>query len=170
MTPHEPVDRQMQETARQISEYAQERAQALFERLPVLGHVTWLMSQQPGLRHLFLSDIEWRVLPPLMLNQAKLYMNGDSPAAYAAWACLSAEAVERYRRAPSRLAPVDWKSGGEIWLIDLVAPFGGADAVLHDLRETMFPSSPIRQLMPVAGSVDGRDTRVMVWEPLKSNS
>jgi cytolysin-activating lysine-acyltransferase len=33
------------------------------------------------------------------------------------------------------LAPGDWKSGNEAWLIDLVAPFGGGGGLIKDVKE-----------------------------------
>ncbi|WP_371818808.1 toxin-activating lysine-acyltransferase [Rhodomicrobium sp. Az07] len=35
--------------------------------------------------------------------------------------------------------PADWKSGNKLWLVDIVAPFGGQDAMLTDLKEKVFP-------------------------------
>lgn len=68
--------------------------------------------------------------------------------AFVTWARLSPEAAERYRRAPHRLAPADWKSGDQIWIVDLVAPFGGAQEAIRELKEKLFPGQAIFQLAP----------------------
>jgi hemolysin-activating ACP:hemolysin acyltransferase len=53
----------------------------------------------------------------------------------AAWADLS-EAVEaRLPEANPRLAPIEWKSGDRLWLINLFAPFGHTKAGSRRSRE-----------------------------------
>jgi cytolysin-activating lysine-acyltransferase len=149
-----------------LAELAKRQAQAVLKKLPALGPVTWLMMQQGASRHAFVADLEWRVMPALVLEQAKLYMKDNAPIAFVSWARLSAEAAERYRRPPHHLGPADWKSGDQVWLVDLIAPFGGAQEALKDLRENVFPTSKIHQLAPAAeGAV-----RVIEWPALRTAS
>ena len=102
----------------------------------VLGQVVWLMMNMPQYRHVFLADLEWMVLPPILLNQYRLFRVGERVVAFAAWAYLS-EAVEARLQGPNpRLAPSEWKSGDRLWLIDLHAPFGHQEPALKELRET----------------------------------
>ncbi|MBZ0104457.1 MAG: toxin-activating lysine-acyltransferase [Sulfuricella denitrificans] len=131
-----------------LGQLAREQAKAVLQKLPLLGPITWLMMQKGATRHAFVADLEWRIMPPLALDQAKLYMRDDAPLAFVSWALLSEEVVARYRQAPYRLAPGDWKSGEQVWIIDIIAPFGGSEDVLKDLRENRFPASTIRQLAP----------------------
>lgn len=44
----------------------------------------------------------------------------------------------------------DWRSGDQVWIIDLVTPFGGAAEVIKELRETVFAGREVHQLMPDA--------------------
>ena len=100
------------------------------------GQAVWLMMNMPQLRHVFLADLEWMVLPPIMLNQYRLLKVGNRIVAFAAWAFLS-EAVEaRLQETGPRLAPGEWKSGDRLWLISLFAPFGHQDVMIADLRAT----------------------------------
>jgi cytolysin-activating lysine-acyltransferase len=104
----------------------------------VLGQMVWLMMQMPAYRHVFLADLEWMVMPPILLDQFRLFRIENRIVAFAAWAYLS-EAVEKRLQEPNpRLAPVDWKSGDRLWLIHLFAPFGHTEAVLVDLEKTTF--------------------------------
>ena len=91
----------------QLTQAARDGARQALALLPVLGHVTWLMLQQGPTRNTLLGDLEWRVLPPLMLKQARLHMRDEAPLAYVSWALLSADAATRYRAAPHRLAAAD---------------------------------------------------------------
>ncbi len=139
----------------ELGKLAQEQARAVLRKLPLLGPITWLMMQQGATRNLLVSDLEWRVMPALVLDQARLHMKDESPIAFVTWAKLSPEAADRYRHAPHRLTPADWKSGDQIWIVDLVAPFGGARELLTELKDKVFAGQPIRQLAPaVEGAAD----------------
>ena len=85
-------------------------------------------------------------MPPLMLNQAKVYLRDETPVAFVSWARLSPEVARRFRCLPHRLTPADWHSGEEFWVVDLLAPFGGAREVMKDLRENVLPGQVVRQL------------------------
>src|SRR6516225_1359244 len=76
----------------------------------VLGQVVWLMMNMPQYRHVFLADLEWMVLPPILLKQYRLFRAGDHVVAFAAWAYLSEEAEARLQGPNPRLAPAEWKS------------------------------------------------------------
>lgn len=141
----------------ELARVAKAQAQRVLEKLPLLGPATWLMMQGPG-RLAFVADLEWRVMPPLVLDQAKLYMRDSMPLAFVTWALLSEPVAERYRQAPHHLAPADWRSGEQPWIIDLFAPFGGAQDVLKDLYN-VFPGKTIRQL----GAVSNSRAEVVEW-------
>lgn len=134
----------------QLADVAKAQAQAVMAKIPVLGAVAWLMMQQAGARHTLLSEMEWRVMPPLIMEQAKLYMRDGAPIAYVSWAKLSEGAAKRYLEAPHHLMAADWKSGDQVWIIDLMAPFGGAPEVMKELRETVFAGQAVHQMMPDA--------------------
>ncbi len=117
------------------------------------------MMQQSATRHTLLSELEWRVMPPLMLDQAKLYMRDKAPLAYVSWACLSEDAAKRYQQAPHHLMPSDWKSGEQVWIVDLCTPFGGGQEVIKDLRENVFKGKEIHQF-----TLDGDgQVKAMTW-------
>jgi cytolysin-activating lysine-acyltransferase len=146
----------------ELAKLAQEQAQSVLKKLPLIGPIAWLMLQQSVTRNVLLADLEWRILPPLVLEQAKLYMKDTMPLAFASWARLSAEAAARFRQPPHRLAPSDWKSGEQIWIVDVIAPFGAAQEVLKDLREQVFPGHSLFQLAPVSPEA----VKVIEWPAL----
>jgi cytolysin-activating lysine-acyltransferase len=140
-------------------------AKSLLAKLPLLGPVIWLYMHASSHKHLFLTDIEWMIIPPMALNQYKLYMKEDAPLAYASWALVDEETENRLLSGRIRLAPKDWKSGDRLWLIDLVAPFGGGKDVLKDIRDNVFPSRSIKQLVPDA---DGKGIKPIEWKSSES--
>lgn len=142
-------------------EVAAQHAKDLLGKLPLLGPVVWLYMHASSHKHLFLTDVEWMIIPPMALNQYKLYMKEEAPLAYASWAFVDEETEKRLLSGRVRLAPKDWKSGERLWLIDLVAPFGGGKDVLKDIRDNVFPSRPIKQLVPDA---DGKGVRPIEWK------
>lgn len=143
----------------ELAALAKEQARKVLGKIPMLGAVTWLMMQQAANRHTLLSELEWRVMPALVLNQAKLYLKDEAPMAFVSWAKLSEEVAQRYQAAPHQLSMADWASGDQIWLIDVFTPYGGAQEVLQNLREKLFAGQVVRQLIPVGPA----QAKVMTW-------
>lgn len=75
----------------------------------VLGHAVWLMMNMPQYRYVFLADLEWMVLPPIVLGQYRLFRAENRIVAFAAWAYLSEAAEARLQEPNPRLAPTEWK-------------------------------------------------------------
>jgi cytolysin-activating lysine-acyltransferase len=110
----------------------------------VFGQVVWLLMNIPVYRHLFLTDLEWMVLPPIMLSQYRLFRDGNRVVAFAAWANLSEAAEARLQEPNARLAPADWRSGDRLWLVNLFAPFGHQEAALKELEQTALAGKTFR--------------------------
>ena len=101
-----------------------------------LGQAIWLMLRMPMYRHVFLADLEWMVLPPVLLNQFQLFHAGRRAVAFAAWAYLSPEAEARLQTQNPRLSPVEWKSGDRLWLVNMFAPYGHGELAVAELAKT----------------------------------
>ncbi len=55
--------------------------------------------------------------------------------------------------------PWDWKSGDKLWAVEVIAPFGGAEEMIKDLKAKVFPTKEIRF---VALTTEGKkDVRVV---------
>jgi cytolysin-activating lysine-acyltransferase len=113
-----------------------------------LGQAVWLMMNSPAHKHLFITDLEWLVTPPVALRQFCLWRRHNTPFAFASWAFLNEEAEQRLFTGQRRLGPGDWKAGDRLWLVDLVAPFGGAEEILNDLKNKAFPDREIKAIAP----------------------
>jgi cytolysin-activating lysine-acyltransferase len=161
-----PLDAAARQQMAELATLARAQAEKVMKKIPLLGPVTWLMLASSATRNTLLSELESRVLPALVLDQAKLYFRDGAPVAYASWAMLSDKAAERYRRAPHHLAAADWNSGSQAWLVDILVPFGGAEQVLADLRENAFKGLPIRQLVPVGQA----EPQVLTWPATAAKS
>lgn len=118
----------------------------------VLGQVARLMAASPKHKHLFLADLEWLVMPPMALGQARLLRDEQGrPFAFACWARVSEEVEQRLQAGNPRLKPEDWRSGDRPWLIDLVAPEQAVPTVLATLQKEVFKGEKVRTLFPIPG-------------------
>lgn len=140
-----------------------QEAKAALKKLPILGPVFWLYARDERRKFTFIADQDWLLMPPVVLDQCKLYMKDEMPWVFITWALVSDEIDARLRSHVPKIAPHEWKSGEHIWLIDIVAPFGQSDEMVEELRRTQFPGRKICALMPDVQQGSGLIVRE--WEP-----
>ena len=119
----------------------------------VLGELVWLMSQSALHKSFFISDLEWFIMTPVYLQQFRLYYDPQKPIGAVLWGSLSDEVEARLVAGESKMRPQDWKSGDKLWVVEVIAPFGGAEAMVADLKEKVFPGRAIKML---ALTTDGK--------------
>jgi cytolysin-activating lysine-acyltransferase len=124
----------------------------------VLGEIVWLMSSSPIHKQFFISDLEWMVMPPIILQQFRMYYQnaapaegGQRPIGVVLWARVSEEVEQTLERGTTRMRPQDWKSGDRLWVVEVIAPFGGQDAMVADLKGKVFPGETLKVLALVDG-------------------
>lgn len=110
----------------------------------VLGEITWLMTQSPLHKQLFIGDLEWFAMPAILLEQFRIWNGPNSPAAVAFWAFVSEETEARLEAGAHKLRADEWKAGDKPWLIELVAPFGGVDEILADFSVSVMQGAPFK--------------------------
>ena len=91
----------------------------------VLGEITWLMTQSPRHKAIPLGDLEWLLMPAILLRQFRIFYKGEQPVGVALWALADDLVARRIDTGDRRLTAVEWKSGPNMRIIELVAPFGG---------------------------------------------
>jgi len=128
-------DEQAQQAARQA-------ADAAFDKLSMLGPVAWLYGRTQDRRFLFMADLDWAVMPPVILDQCRIFMQGKIPFAFMTWAFVNDEVHQRLSNGDGKLAPHEWKSGSHAWLIDVVTPFGGETEMLNEVAKLKFADYP----------------------------
>lgn len=126
----------------------------------VLGQIATLLLASPAHRHLFMADWEWLILPPVAHRQFRIFRRKGRPFAYVSWAYLNKDAAARISAGDVKLRPDEWTSGEELWLIDLITPFGGQENILKEIKENVLPDQPIKSLQP---SPDGKGHAVVEW-------
>ena len=106
----------------------------------VLGEAVWLMSRSPRHRQYLISDLEWLVMPPVLLRQFRMFYEGQQPVAMVLYALLSEEAEQRLEAGAPSLRENEWRSGDRLRTIDAIAPFGQAEAFVKETHETVLAS------------------------------
>jgi cytolysin-activating lysine-acyltransferase len=90
----------------------------------VLGEITWLMTQSPRHKSIPLGELEWLVMPAILLKQFRIFYKGEQPVGVAVWALADDLVAQRIDAGDKRLTAVEWKSGANRRILDVVAPFG----------------------------------------------
>ncbi len=115
----------------------------------------------------FIADLEWFVMTPILLQQFRLFYAKDRPSCrrharnggVVLWAYVDDDTAARLAAGTNKLRPQDWKSGDKVWAVEVIAPFGGAEDMLKDLKSHVFPTQEVRY---VAVTADGKkDVRVV---------
>ncbi len=114
------------------------------------------MSQSPIHKSFFISDLEWFVMSPVILKQFRLLYDKEKPIGVVFWGTVSDEVATRLAEGTSKLRPQDWKSGDNLWVVEVIAPFGGAEEMVKGLEAAVFPDREIKMLAVKDGKRDVR--------------
>ncbi len=125
-----PADAPDRPGASSNGNHATGAAQAQHEPAPktvsqVLGEITWLMTQSPRHKSIPLGDLEFLLMPAILLKQFRVFYKGEQPVGVALWALVDEIVAKRIDGGDKRLTAVEWKSGANMRIVDIVAPFGG---------------------------------------------
>jgi cytolysin-activating lysine-acyltransferase len=109
-----------------VTDYTQSHAEPTSKTVAqVLGEITWLMTQSPRHKAVPLGDLERLVMLALLLRQFRIFYSSEQPVGVVLWALADDLVTKRIDAGDRRLAAVEWKSGSNMRIIDIVAPFGG---------------------------------------------
>ncbi|MEQ1697585.1 MAG: toxin-activating lysine-acyltransferase [Hyphomicrobiaceae bacterium] len=93
------------------------------------------------------SDKLQKQMTPVILQQFRMFYDQDKPIGVVLWASADAEVSARLAQGGGKMRPQDWKSGTELWAVEVIAPFGGAPAMLKDLKDKVFPDRAIKAVV-----------------------
>lgn len=86
-----------------------------------------------------LSDVERNLIPAILLGQYKFYfLESNRACAFATWALVDDETHRQLLLDAITPEIEKWNSGGNLWFIDIIAPFGDALSVVRDLQRVVF--------------------------------
>lgn len=100
-----------------------------------LGHAMTVLAATPRSQYR-LASVHHFLAPPARLDQLLFAFNSQGLATgYVAWAYLTEEVSDALAADPDRLLDLaEWNEGCRLWIMDLVAPRGGASVLLQRLR------------------------------------
>ena len=135
-----------------------------------LGEMVWLMTRSPLHKHLKIADLEWLLMPAILLNQFRLFRAGEQVVGLALWAYLTPEQAEEMGKS-GRLKPENWRHGTdvlqlvkdqqagkkiepatpalkdgevELWIVDFMVPFATAENKLAQACMADFVRGPLK--------------------------
>ena len=114
----------------------------------LLGEMTWLLTQSLLHKAMAIGDLEWLIMPALIHEQFYLFRDGQQPVGLALWAKCSPAAVAKLDKGmiehQNRLTLEEWKSGDQLWLVDLIAPFASAENRQREIMIADLISGPLK--------------------------
>lgn len=117
-----------------------------------VGDIAVVFSRAESHKHFTLADIQWMIVPPVVLGQfyvaelAHKEHGVRAPVAAVTWAHVAEDIDQRLRAsggARVKLAPSEWKSGEITWLIDMAGEPRALAATLQKLNETVFADNQV---------------------------
>lgn len=128
----------------------------------VLGEITWLLSNSSKHSDLKVVELNWLVMPAIVLKQFHLFYSGDKPIGAALWAMTDAVGEEKIMNDTFRYGVAgdgEWSSGDRRWLVELIAPFSDAEnkqaeLMFADMLTGVFRNKAFKMMTvdPISGS------------------
>ena len=126
-----------------------------------LASIVAIMMRDRRFRDVRLADLDWLVMPPILVGQWKIARGTMTPSkgantedggrifpvAAALWACVSPEVDARLSAdldKPLILKPGEWQSGDIIWLIAVPGQPAYVKQLLKHLQETTFQGKQVK--------------------------
>lgn len=113
----------------------------------LVGEVTSLMMMSKVHRKMQIRDIADIILPPIDLDQFRIYRNENKePIGFVTWGWFSDEVEKKYLSGDVVLTKEEWKSGDNLFFTDFIAPFGHTKQIFKDLTHNIFPNETAKTL------------------------
>lgn len=128
----------------------------------LIGEVTSLLMMSKVHRKMQIRDIADIVLPPIHLNQFRIYRDKDNkPVGLVTWGWFDDQIEKKYLSGETVLSYAEWKSGigqpkanesgteklgNNLFFTDFIAPFGHTKKIFKDLTHNIFPNEIAKTL------------------------
>ena len=96
--------------------------------------VVKLMQHSDIHKDLKVSDICNRFVAPIELSQYVIFVENNELRAFASIGFFSDAVSKAFRAGTHRIQVEDWNSGTNIWIVDVLAPFGHARQITSGAR------------------------------------
>jgi cytolysin-activating lysine-acyltransferase len=106
-----------------------------------LGAIMYLVDEAKVQRQYPLAVLRARIFPSLWHRQYHLLWKEGLPVAFVNWAWLSDSLAMRYKDTQCYLEPNDWKSGANLWFMEILYSADHLNALIADLRHIIPPAT-----------------------------
>ncbi len=107
--------------------------------LATLGGVLWLCRHSPLHQRYPVALLLERITYSIDINQYRYFQNSKGvPVGFCNWALLSDDLLEEALTGNHRFETSHWKSGNNIFITEMIAPFGHCRKIARDLRQNIF--------------------------------
>lgn len=79
--------------------------------------------------------------PPIYLKQFNIYRARDVPRGLVTWAKLDAAAEEKHLSGNGLDSFDEWRSGDQLWIMDIMAPWGHGGEIIENIKSTIQENS-----------------------------
>ena len=117
----------------------QQQAETSKNFFSILGEVHWILLHSKIHKFMFCSDVEALFFPAILHKCFRIFYSRDKqPVGVICWARVNDVVHMRLHNQAFRLKPEEWNSGANIWIMEMVAPFGGEKSMLDELLDGIF--------------------------------
>lgn len=122
--------------------------------LPCFSAAVWLLGRSEPHRNWLIADLDRYLIPPLVLNQAWLFLRDKKPVGFFSWAHLTLETEQGLIDGTRPIQAGDWNAGDRRWSMDCIAPFGDLRSIFAYKKAMGFPNGSGRyQRLDAGGKV-----------------
>ena len=100
-----------------------------------LGKIVWLMGHSNHHNVYRVHDIYRLILPAIASQQFRVWNGEHHPQGFWIWAWLTDEASSKYEKGSSHITGKDFVGGNNLWIVEVVMPFGDARQMLSEGRK-----------------------------------
>lgn len=97
------------------------------DKLRVYGDMMFLAFRSERHGQMNTATLRTYLEPPIELDQFRIFRYDGVPRGMYTWAWLSQRAARRLVKGKP-MTPEDWRSGDQLWIIDMIAPYRGMSA------------------------------------------
>lgn len=106
----------------------------------VVGEIVGLMANSEFHKTYSPADIDRLIAPAVHFERARCYFDAETEelVGFMTWTFLTPEAEKGYLDGSRALQPEDWMTGpddGQLWIIDMVAPYGGVGEMVRSTKK-----------------------------------
>ena len=117
-----------------------------------LGEAVSLMAPMSKYQQTTIADIKARVLPPIVLQQARVFRHKGFPVAFVSWAMVSEEVEQRLLQNPGDVPKAnEWRSGRKLFFVDIASPKGNEEQIKAAVQKRLAEASSEKGGAPALG-------------------